>query len=62
MNYKNATGVFVQYNTCIQMIENTFVIIEMKEIFILTNLLHKFTVEVPLETTNDALGIRIIWP
>ena len=44
------------------MIENTFVIIEMKEIFILTNLLHKFTVEVPLETTNDALGIRIIWP
>ena len=60
---KNATRVFVlQYNTCIQMIENTFVIIEMKKIFILTNLLHKFTVEVPLETTNDALGIRIIWP
>ena len=60
---KNATGLFVlQYNTCIQMIENTFVIIEMREIFILTNLLHKFTVEVPLETTNDALGIRIIWP
>ena len=48
--------------TCIQMIENTFAIIEMKENFILTNLLHKFTVEVSLETTNDALGIRIIWP
>ena len=48
--------------TCIQMIENTFAIIEMKENFLLTNLLHKFTVEVPLETTNDALGIRIIWP